>query len=62
MYTHRRMLDVCMLVINVAESLDGSTLKVRWFKRNGLDLGALDSVYIQGVDYPAWYEVEDGNS
>lgn len=53
-YTHQNMLDVCMLVARATTDKFGWDLRVRWFKKNGLDLGATDDIYIKMEDVAKW--------
>ncbi len=63
-YTHAHLLDVCMFVIQIRQRYiedSGMELDVRWFKRNGLDLNAKDSIFICDKDLKDWYEYDRQN-
>ncbi len=59
-YTHKRMLDVCMLITDIYYC--GGIMTVRWFKKNGLDLNATDSIRTDLIKAENWYEVADGET
>lgn len=56
-YTHDRMLDAAILVLDGVGTPEGYQLKVRWITKQGMDLGAIDTIYIKAVDLNNWYEL-----
>lgn len=64
-YTHDKMLDVCMLITQMVSdeplkyiNRPGAYyyIRVRWFKKNGLDLNATDEIRINCADLERWKE------
>lgn len=56
-YTHKRMLDAAVYVLHSVLTSTGYFLRVRWVKRNGLDLNRIDEVWIKREELKNWYVI-----
>ena len=58
LYTHDRMLDCAVYVLNSYDLLDGSyKLHILWFNRRGMNLGITEYITINNEEIPNWFEL-----
>ena len=57
-YTHNRMLDAAVLVVDSVRNEDSSlSLSVWWFNQRGLDLGIPERIIISPKEASNWNEI-----
>ena len=58
LYSHKRMLDAAILVLNSTKFKDGGyKLKVQWMNRRGMCLNITENVTIKSEEVKNWYEI-----